>query len=596
MAKLCCVTFLLLLVLSGKALAQGPIQARVVDARTLAPLPYASVGSAGTGVDVIANEEGVFRIPAVSDADTLDITYMGYQRLRVAASTVRTWHEVRLVPSITELSAVQVVGRNDVLYDLVVNCGANLRKAGRYGGKVYYGLETRTSDLPMEGVECFYNGRFNGANIEALDLKQGRIGLLPDHGRYMVNLNTSRAFMLLHPAERTGAFPASPLQYRSRKALRRDFNITLLSVTHGQEELYWLQCTPNDSGGTFFRGELWVDPATATVHGLQLECDSCAKHPFLPMGTGDELRNVALHYREAFSILEGRPVINTVAMEYTYTYHTGTGSARLAERDPGFRNDWHFQSKGILNLFGPGESFILPLFRYDSGRTDYHKVLSMPYDSAFWADAHGLVRTERQQRDEALYAKDGLLLGSRELDPTARNQGRFFESNYAFWSPATRVRMKNVLDSAAYSLPLAKQEGATATASQVHLVVQLYLNIDPDTQGYRTFSRAVFDGFRSYCHLPDNRRSDVLLNIFFDLCEMERRRMQAALDLTGLSLERIRAIHANAERAMGRTTDSFLKETHYGTDMQVMARWNERVRSALGVDNFAILGLSTEQK
>lgn len=580
------------LLLPSAGMAQAPLQGRLVDARTLEPLPYASVITAKDGQGVITNEEGVFRIPSVAAEDTLVFSYLGYQRLRMAASEVRTRHEVRLQPSVTELAAVQVVGRNDALYDLVIAAGKHLRKAGRYEGRTYYQLETRTLDLPVEGVECFYNGRFNGADIEALDLKQGRIGLLPVHGRYMVNLNTSRAFMLLHPAERNSAFPATPLQYRSRKALRKAFDLTVVATIHAPQELVQVSFTPKDTGGAFFSGKLWIETATSTVRSMELECDRCTRHPFMPMGPGDQLRDLSIHYHQTFSSWEGRPVVNTVALEYAYTYHTGPEAARLAERDPAFRNDWRFRTKGILHLYAPGEKFILPFFRYDAGQMDYRKVLSMPYDSAFWANAPSLVQTDRQRQDEALFAAEGLLLGNRQFDPTGRNRGGFFESNYAFWSPTSRVRMKNLLDSAAYAPPHAHADGATATADQLHLVAQLYLNVDRTPEGYRTFSATVFDGFNSWCHLPDKQRSDVLLNIYFDLCEVERRRMQAALDAPGLSLERIQDIHAEAEKAMERRTAAFLKDTHYGADQQAMKRWNDLVRKELGVDNLKIFGLA----
>ncbi|HNO04244.1 MAG TPA: carboxypeptidase-like regulatory domain-containing protein [Flavobacteriales bacterium] len=569
-------------------IGQATLQGRVMDARTQEPLPYASVVTSKNGQGVITNEEGIFRITAVAEEDTLVFSYLGYRSVSMSAMQVRSLRDVRLQPSTTELAAVQVVGRNDALYELVIACGKQLRHGGRYEGKTYYQLETRTLDLPVEGVECFYNGRYNGADIEALDLKQGRIGLLPVHGRYMVNLNTSRAFMLLHPAERNSAFPATPLQYRSRKALHKAFDLTVVATIHAPQELVQVSFTPKDTSGAFFSGKLWIESATATVRSMELVCDRCTRHPFLPMGPGDELRDLSIHYHQTFSTWEGRPVVNTVALEYSYTYHTGSASARLAERDPAFRNDWKFRTKSILHLYAPGEKFILPLFRYDAGQMDYRKVLSMPYDSVFWTNAPSLVRTDRQQRDETLFAQEGLLLGTREMDPMDTGRSGFFESNYAFWSADKRIRLKNMLDSAAAAPRPATAESATATADQLNLVVQLYLNVDRTPEGYRSFSATVFDGFNSWCHLPDKQRSDVLLNIYFDLCEVERRRMQVALEAPGLSLDRIRAIHAEAETAMERNTSAFLKDTHYGADQQAMKHWNDLVRRELGVDNFKI--------
>lgn len=583
------------LCLAATVLGQGPLEARVVDAASSEPLPYASIICAATGESVITNEDGVFRMIAVREEDSLVFSYLGYQRLRMVVAKVRARAEVRLFPATKELDAVRVTGRSDALYDMVVDCGKHMRKIGRYTGKTYYELETRTRDMPVEAIECFYNGSFNGADIEALDLKEGRIGLLPDNGRYVVNLNTSRGFMLLHPAESNSAFPATPLQYRSRKALRHNYDLTVLSVTHDPEELYHLRFTPKDTGGSFFHGELWIDAATGTVRSLQLDCDSCTRHPFLPMVPGDELRALALHCRQTYTTWEGRSILSTVELDYALTYHSTHHDPRSAALMEGFPLDRRIRSKGILHVFAPGEAFILPLFHYDAGQMDYRKVLSMPYDSIFWAEAPKLVRTDRQQRDQELFAKEGLLLGnnrSLDRDRPGKDQRGFFESNYAFWSPTVRISLKDMTDSSGYVPPTAKNSDAMATSSQMNLVAQLFLNIDEVPGGYRTFSATVFDGFSSYFHLTDRKNADVLLNLFFDLCEMERRHMQAALDEPGLTLERIRAIHAEAQRNMDRRTGRLLKETHYGTDPKRMAQWNTLVVSDLGINNFALFGIS----
>lgn len=576
-------------------LAQRPLEARVLDAVTKEPLPYASVVSTRTGEGVITNEEGVFRMASVNDDDTLLFSYLGYQRLLSNVAGIQLRTDVLLAPLQTELAAVQVVGRSDALYDLIIASGKHLRHTGRYDGKVYFELETHTAELPVEGIECFYNGSFNGANIEALDLKQGRIGLLLDKNRYVVNSNTSRGFMLLHPAERNSAFPATPLQYRSRKGLRRAFELTVLSITHDPDELYHVRFIPKDSDGTFFHGELWIDAATATVRSLQLDCDSCTRHPFQALVPSDELRGLALHYRQTYVPWQGRSILSTVEMEYALNYHSGPGDPRMAALAPDFPKDRRMRTKGIIHLYAPGEQFILPLFHYDAGQTDYRKVLSMPYDSAFWAEAPRLVPTDRQLQDQALFAKEGLLIGNnRRLDRTGSDARGFFESNYAFWSPKLRIGLKGTMESNAYAPPVANS--TDVTANEVHLVAQLFLNIDRTAEGYRTFSATVFDGFSSYCHLSDKRNADLLLNLFFDLCEIERRKMQAALDSPGLSLDRIRAIHGDAQKAMDQSTGRFLKETHYGADLKRMAQWNDRVHTALGVDNFALFGIPNGQK
>lgn len=359
--------------------------------------------------------------------------------------------------------------------------------------------------------------------------------------------------------------------------------------------MYQVRFTPKNDDGTFFQGELWMETGTATVRSLQLDRDSCTRHPFQALMPSDELHGLALHYRQTYMPWQGRSILSTIEMEYALTYHSGQGDPRMAALAQDFPKDRRMRTKGIIHLYAPGERFILPRFRYDAGQTDYHKVLSMPYDSAFWAAAPRLVPTDRQLQDQALFAKEGLLLGNnRRLDRTGNDERGFLESNYAFWSPELRIGLKQTMESVAYAPPVA---GSTdITANEVHLVAQLFLNIDSTAEGYRTFSATVFDGFSSYCHLADESKADLLLNLFFDLCEIERRRMQAALVQPGLSLAGIRAIHAEAQRAMDHTTGMFLKETHYGTDPKKMALWNEKVRNKLGVDNFFLLGSPEERE
>jgi hypothetical protein len=579
------ITCLFQLVLALAVAGQPALEARVVDAVTSDPLPYVSVATS-TGKGVIANEEGVFRTN-VKDGDSLSISCLGYHSQRLSVVEVRRTGEVRLEAAVAALPAVQVVGAADSLYDLVLACGNQLRRAKRYHGRVLYELDTRTGTGPVEAIECFYNGGFKGGNIEALDLKQGRIALLPDRGRYVANLNTSRGFMLLHPAEENGDFPATPLQYRSRKALRKAYRLSALPV-EGTDQ-YRIRFTPKDASGAFFQGELWAEAATATVQGLLLECDRCQRHPFRPLGPGDALKDLSLRYRQEYAPWQGRMILKTIALEYALTYASGQQASFEAALEKDFPRERRLWSKGVLHLFAPGERFVLPLFHYEQDQTDYRKVLSMPYDSAFWAHAPTLVPTAQQRRDQALFTKEGILLHGTRLGLPDGHAQRFFESNYAFWSSGTRVRLKQMTDSAQGGKRGSDQ--ATAVADQIRLRVQLYLNIDSVPGGYGTFSTTVLDGFNSYCHLDEQHHPALVLNLYFDLCEMERRKMVAALEGKCSSVAQIKAVHAEALRDMDQVTGNFLRETHYGSDREALARWNQRVREAMGVDNFALFGL-----
>lgn len=577
--------FLCLVACAAHAQGQVHVEGHVRDATTGEPLPFASVVAHHAGTSTLTNEEGAFRIGLAAD-DTLIVSYLGYQHQRVAAHAAA---DIRLQPSTLELRAVEIDGRSDPLYELVVRSARHLDRAGRYRSKLYYELGTRTDGRPVEALECFYNAELKGPGIASLALKNGRIAVVPDKGRYMLNLNTSKGFTLLHPT-RKGPFPTSPLEAGSVSALRKRFDLTLLGITHDPEELYHILLVPRDSTADLFRAELWLEPTAERIRSLTLECTDCGSHPFQALYPSAQLRNMDIRYRQTYTQVDGRQRLQTIELDYALTYHP-----RFAGPNAGPPQDRRVYAKGIMHLFDHGKSFILPLFRYDRDQTDYRKITFMPYDSVFWANAPTLPRTAQQERDQALFQQKGTLLGhglrSADGSPTP-----LFDSNYTFWSPARRISLKSHV---APPLDIPVRGGYTTApppmARQVELVTQLYLNIDSTATGYRTFSVTVFDGLHSLYQAPPGPHTDLFLNLFFDLCEIERRRMQAALDTPGLTLERIKALHSSAEAAMADTTLRFMKETRYGEDMRALQRWNEHVRDRLGIDNAALFGAEAER-
>jgi len=80
----------------------------VLDQKTKAPVPYASVAVPGQGVGTVADGQGRFAM-VVPGAGSLQISSVGYATAMVAATTSVT---VRLVPAAYELQGVQVRGES----------------------------------------------------------------------------------------------------------------------------------------------------------------------------------------------------------------------------------------------------------------------------------------------------------------------------------------------------------------------------------------------------------------------------------------------------------------------------------------------------
>ena len=136
-----------------------------------------------------------------------------------------------------------------------------------------------------------------------------------------------------------------------------------------------------------------------------------------------------------------------------------------------------------------------------------------------------------------------------------------------------------------------QQRGATVPATQVNLEAQLYLDMDTTGGTLRVFSATLLDGFRSYYHLPEERHTDCFINLFFDLCELERRTMQAELQQPSMTAEQARSIHSSWTNHMRDLTRRYMKETALGSDHNALLKWNDKVKEALGIDNMALFGL-----
>jgi hypothetical protein len=50
-------------------------------------------------------------------------------------------------------------------------------------------------------------------------------------------------------------------------------------------------------------------------------------------------------------------------------------------------------------------------------------------------------------------------------------------------------------------------------------------------------------------------------------------------------------IHQKATRSIETLTDQYLQQTSYGSNLYELRKWNTKVKTGLGIDNFKIQGL-----
>ena len=78
------------------------------------------------------------------------------------------------------------------------------------------------------------------------------------------------------------------------------------------------------------------------------------------------------------------------------------------------------------------------------------------------------------------------------------------------------------------------------------------------------------------------------INIYFDLCEIERRQLDMELKSIGEDHTASDDVYAASQTRLAKLSAQFFKETDRGLQQINMIKWNTYVFERLGIDNIAI--------
>lgn len=554
------------LFISGLAPAQTSITGRVVDAANAAPLPYCTVARVSSTQGTITNDDGLFRI-SVQPGDSVRFSFVGYITRTLPVEMV-SGKDIGLTRAVVELGEA-VIRPDDQLYDRIIRVNKWIRQAEAVETKLFFGVETYNEGLPVEMIHAYYNAATKGGELLGMELKNGRIGIAAQDGRFFINYNTTKAFALIDITAEQSLFPTSPLKHERTKYLRRGFVVEQVSAAADKDGVDHLRIIPRKNNPQAFTTELWLEPGGDAVRALEVRCRNCPKHPFRPLFEHGSIDTVDLRYKQLWSSGPA-PIPEVMQMDYRMVYS-------------GPETNESFTTHALMHAYDRTSGFTLPLFTYPGEIPDYRKIGWLPEDTAFWQRVHPPLPTAKQQRAMEFLRMNDLNNGQwyNDLD-NARN---FFKPPYAIWSPETRIRLTELVGAET-------PEGQPGLApSRTELAAQFYLDLDTVNGQLLHRSFTVADGYLTT--VPSERLpwTDCFYNIWFDLCELERRKLEAALNTPTITLPRAQALYTEHTAALRRTTQRLLQETGHGTRCEPLFHWNQVVKEATGIDNISLLGM-----
>ncbi len=566
--------------LSAQTAAGYSVEGRVLDQKSDTPIAYASIYNQTTGKGAISNTDGYFKLEVQSAADSVFVSFVGYERAALPLNNRNRFFEVRLEESAQLLGEVTVVADDNAwLYDLLHDCKSKATKA-KTTSKAYYELKSFVNGAQVELVECFYNSRLDGYDLGELSLKTGRIAMQPYQKRFFVSVESSRATAMLKTFEANAYFPKSPLEM-NRRQLKKAYYLDLSKKYRDEnlDSILVLDFTPKNAPGLFFKGQVWVNYSKKHLVKIHLECSNATQHPFLPLFTTDSIQKVDLQFTKTFETTNGRTFFKHIDFAYRVAYKSRNEKA------------YAVSTSAVLYAYDEGKSFLLPRFNFatDYHLGDYKKINAIPYNAFFWKNNQELKLNDQQQANEAFFDHPKSLTNRAAFLPNSYIDNGLLEHPYLFWSEK-RIRLREFAPQNAAGKPTAQP----FLEKPYDLNIKVFLDLNPFGDTLQHVTATLIDPYESYYRLPITDTVLCFINLYFDLVETERRNLEAAISASDKTIATFGKLYEKILTNITTLKQQYFNEVERGENKKAMRKWNNYVREKLGIDNIGLFRLYEE--
>ncbi|MDX2360860.1 MAG: carboxypeptidase-like regulatory domain-containing protein [Crocinitomicaceae bacterium] len=574
----------LVLFISGSSFGQNAdlsysIRAIVIDSLSAKPIPFASLYVEGSSNGTISNYQGEVELEGVHKEDVLICSYTGYDKKSIAAKFAIHADTIYLTRSAQLIDEVMVLADDAFLYDLILESKKTQSTKPRTS-KTYFELETFEGEQQLELFQAYYNGSYSGYEVNGLALKNGRCALSPTTKRVFISIATSKVMYMHKLFQESDYFPTNPMELKRRK-LFKYYQLRLSSkyIDNNSRTIYKILCVPKIDDGKYFETAVWIDSASSQLLKVSLKINDAQRHPFELWAGNHDPDDVDIEITKTYLELEGKMYVQSIDFDYSFTHISQ------------FDSTYNMNTRAILYAYDYTNEFDLPLFREtkDHYNSDYHRIQMIPYHNAFWKCTNEF-KIKNDAVHENTFLADSSTFSSTDLRGRYGLGGddRQLLTPFKTWSK-NRIRLRNTREETTFST------APTIAARQYNLKALLYLDINELCDSLQFTSATVFDTYESYYHLPINNQSLAFINLYFDLMEIQRRKLDMKLNACK-NLQEMKAAYQEILAASNVLTEKYIKEVQRGTNWASFVEWNALVVNELGIDNISFFGLSNEEE
>lgn len=567
------------------------INGRLTDVFMNEPIPFVTVYNKTLHQGTITAEDGYFRLRISSAKDSVIVSAIGYKPLVVKLFQNQEYYSVEMEANATNLDEVVVLPADETpLFEVLQKCLKH--KSIRETGKSYYMLRSFREEKQVELVEGYYNINVNGYDVEDLELKAGRLALQTYEDRYFTSQAGSDAIVQLKTFEENRYFPQTPLNVKLKEA-QKLFRLEIQSryCNEKNDSVYVIHYRPKLKAPQNFEGTIWVNVSRNVIEKLTMNCTDCQNYPFSPIFPTDSIRKVDLNITRTFVVTEGHQTFNHIDFSYRVDYVSRPGKPE--------RSEYSVQTNAVLYAYDYAEEFDLPKFQFVANTQDYRKLNAFPYNPFFWDNRTEFDMNDADNRNDAFFKDPQSITNVRffksqrtETPPEDKNVKTmgYLEHPYIHWSK-NRVFLREIVPDS-----IEKAVLGTEKSRLYHLEVQLFVDFNAYSDSTNILTETIFDPYLTYYYLPIDANTNCFINMYFDLCEVHRRRLEEAFSLrVNPSREEIQVVYDQFMKSSEEEKTIFLKEVDRGTNLKAMSKWNEYIMETVRIDNMKLFQLEAEK-
>ena len=552
------------------------IEGHVLNKQSRESIPYANIVNKNSRKGTIINIDGYFRINNIGNNDTLIISFIGFKLYTLICNPKFSSYYVYLEENINQIHGVNIIAPDySYLYQILVDCKKNAPKKKKEV-KSYFELKSFIQSKQVEMIEGYYNSELEGYDITALNIKTGRLGIQPYNKTFFTSQGSSRAISMLKLFEGNYFFPKNPLEFSAKKCKKLFYlypNKTFKN--ENSDSVLIIDYKPKLNNGEYFNGQIWIDKNTKHILKITMQCNNCKLHPFLPLFSIDSISKVDFNITKTYKEVNGQLYFDHMDFIYNIGYISRVGN----------KYEYHYTiaTAALLYAYDYEHLFVLPNFSFSMDNiSDYHKLNAMPYNDFFWNNndeyrLHDMTYANEMFFNDSATTNNKVLFDSSEYT----NRG-LLEHPFVKWSNKRLfVRPFTMTTSEDISRP-------TYKSKQYHLSVKIFMDVNSYNDSTHVLTATILDPYESFYYLPIDSATQCFINMYFDLYEIERMKLQKELEGIKNKNEVVQKIYSEMLIKLKDTKQKYLNEVELGTDEHNMRKWNKYIIDNLGIDNLAI--------